>query len=101
MPSAQAEELAYWGLNAEDLSDEDAATEIWPDTVEPLNLFLDMSTQWRMGPGGVIGLDYQVIPMFLRLRRVPRDRWEPLIDDLRTMEAEALSVLAEVRERDK
>lgn len=60
-----------------------------------------MSTQWRVGPGGVIGLDYQVIPMFLRLRRVPRARWEALIDDLRTMEAEALAVLAEERERDK
>ena len=49
----------------------------------------------------MIGLDYQVIPMFLRLRRVPRERWELLIDDLRTMEAEALAVMAEERERDK
>lgn len=49
-----------------------------------------MGTQWRMGPGGPVGLDYGAIPSVLRLMRVKREEWPDLFDDLRVIEREAL-----------
>lgn len=53
-------------------------------------LFTRLSTQWRVGPGGLIGLDYGAIPVVLRLMAVPRGDWPALFDDLRTLEIETL-----------
>lgn len=43
--------------------------------------------------GAVVGLDYAVIPVVLRLRGIPRNEWEQTFDDLRVMEGAALEHL--------
>lgn len=57
-----------------------------------------MGTQWRVGPGGAIGLDYGVLPSVMRLTGVPAKERAAIFQDVRVMEAEALAVMAETRE---
>lgn len=59
-------------------------------------MFLRCQTQWRSGPGGVIGLDYGVVLELCSLYAV-EDRRQ-LLDDLQVMEGHALHLLAEMAE---
>lgn len=58
-----------------------------------------MLTQWRSSPGGLIGLDYNVVPWVAEMiglsRRKLRECW-PVVQ---AMETEALKVMAEMRGR--
>ena len=59
----------------------------------PLNVFMDLCTQWRMGSSGPVGLDYNVL--FHKLDRMKLDpaEYERMEHSVRVMEDEALSVL--------
>ncbi|RMX06711.1 hypothetical protein D8I35_09425 [Corticibacter populi] len=67
--------------------------EVWPENWDAWCLFDALSTQWRAGPGGVIGLDYGVLAEELRLREIPADQHAQLRSDIRVMEAAALDSL--------
>lgn len=54
-------------------------------------MFLRCDTQWRMGPGGPIGLDLNVVLGMLSLYAV--DEPTRVVDDLRIMEARALELI--------
>lgn len=84
------------GFVAEDFEDEEV--EVWPCCVQVVRLFDAMSTQWRVGPGGVIGLDYNVIDMVMRRRGLHFDDEQQMFLDLQIMEAGALIALYERRE---
>lgn len=64
--------------------------DVWPDNVEALNLFIQFSTQWRTGPGGVVGLDYT--PLLHRMDRMELStvRYDELLEDIRACEDAAL-----------
>lgn len=49
-----------------------------------------LSSQWRMGPCGAIGLDYT--PFFARMdrMRLTEEAYDQLFEDLRVIESEAL-----------
>ena len=49
-----------------------------------------MGTQWRMGPGGPVGLDYGALPGVLRMMGAKRADWHWLFEDLRVIERAAL-----------
>lgn len=68
-------------------------TEVWPDNVAPVNVFVAMSTQWRVGPGGATGLDYGVLPQVMRMVGVAAKDRADIFNDVRTMEAEALEMM--------
>lgn len=68
--------------------------EVWPDNWPALELFIDLSTQWRVGPGGLIGLDYTVVFHELDRRQLARDEYDDLMDGIRLIER---TVLAELR----
>ncbi len=56
-----------------------------------------MGTQWRVGMGGAIGLDYVALPLVakaLRIKLTPAR-----FDGLRVMEGAALVVMGEAREQ--
>lgn len=76
---------------------DDAAVPIWPDNLPAVNVFVALSTQWRVGMNGATGLDYGVVPMVLRLQQIPRPDWPDTFDALRVLEGEALSVMSEAR----
>lgn len=63
---------------------------IWKDNWPAVMLFMSIDTQWRAGPGGPIGLDYNVL--FHRMDRMGlvAERYDQLFEDIRIMEAEAL-----------
>ncbi|WP_256577697.1 MULTISPECIES: DUF1799 domain-containing protein [unclassified Pseudomonas] len=75
--------------------DFDDEVEIWPD-VWPAFCVLDaMSTQWRVGMGGAVGLDYAALPVVFKLHQVRKKDRPSVFSDLRVMEAEALACMAE------
>ena len=64
--------------------------EVWPDTWQPVSVFCDLRTQWRVGIAGATGLDYSAIPIVFRLRGIPKVEWPSMFDDLKVLESEAL-----------
>lgn len=60
-----------------------------------MNVFIAMSTQWRIGMNGATGLDYNVLPTVMRLQAIPRIDWPDTFDCVRVMEAEAMNVMSE------
>lgn len=55
-------------------------------------LFRDLLTSWNVGPGGVIGIQWGVVPVFLDARGVKgRRRRLAAIEDLQLMEGAALA----------
>lgn len=67
--------------------------EVWRTNWKSFQLFVAMSSQWRMGPTRPIGLDYAVLPLVAEQTgiRLTRRRFR----DLQIMEGETLRTLAE------
>ncbi|ANN71550.1 DUF1799 domain-containing protein [Bordetella bronchialis] len=78
--------LAASGLREEDFPAPVAA--LWPELAEPFALFVRNHTQWRVGPGGVVGLDYLVF--FRELDRLPQHDQDETMDVIRLIERFAL-----------
>lgn len=71
--------------------------EIWQCNWKTVQMFNALGTQWRVGMGGAIGLDYNVIAAVargLRIKLTP-ERFA----GIQIMEAEALRVMGERREQ--
>jgi hypothetical protein len=93
------QDFEQWGAPpAEYLEAIEAAEtyELWPENVEPLGLFMQLQTQWRMGPAGPSGLDYAGVRAAFSMMRV---RLTPaLFGDVQAMERAALAIMAEARD---
>ncbi|SDT97628.1 DUF1799 domain-containing protein [Pseudomonas yamanorum] len=76
-----------------DIPDEEY--EVWPDNWPAFLLFEAMSTQWRVGMGGAVGLDYNVIKPVASMIGIKRGELSQAFPDLRMMEAEAMLVMSE------
>lgn len=83
------------GLTLDDL--DRSAFEVWPENLSAVETFMAMSTQWRVGGAGAVGLDYGALPAVLRLRGVPRAQWTDLFEQLQIIESEALAIMSEAR----
>jgi len=68
-------------------------TEVWPENMPAINLFSQLSTQWRVGMNGPTGLDYNVLFVCLDRMKLPDQDREWLFDDIRAIEAEALQII--------
>lgn len=66
--------------------------ELWPENDQAMRLFETVQTQWRMGFGGAVGLDYNVLFNRLDRLRLPDRESDWLFDDLRVLEDEALLI---------
>ncbi len=84
-------ELEAFGFTAEDFAQPPVA--IWPDNQAAVELFISISTQWRTGPSGMTGLDYNVL--FYRLDRMQLnpEQHEQLFQAVRSIEIEALAAV--------
>ena len=84
-------ELSAFGFTEQDFAPPPVA--IWPDNQAAVELFVSISTQWRTGPSGMTGLDYNVL--FARLDRRPLnpEQHEQLFQDVRILEIEALAAV--------
>lgn len=67
--------------------------EVWPENMPAVELFQTLSTQWIVGPSGLIGLNY--IPLFSVMDRkgLTPIEWQWLFDDVRVIEHETLKAL--------
>ncbi|AVD91087.1 hypothetical protein C4Q27_00865 [Pseudomonas sp. SWI36] len=91
-----AEQLAFLGLTLDDIEIDDV--EVWPDAWPAFCLFEALGTQWRLGPGGPSGLDYAAIPGTAKMIGLKSRELSETFDDVRVMENEALTVMAEAAE---
>ena len=64
---------------------------IWPDNVSSVNVFIAMSTQWRVGMNGATGLDYTAMPSVMKFTGVKKKDRSDVFNDVRTMEDAALT----------
>ncbi len=69
--------------------------EVWPDNWQAVILFARMRTQWRVGFGGAVGLDYNVLYRMIGRLKLDDIEAEELEEDVQVMELEALRVMAE------
>ena len=65
--------------------------EVWPEHVEPLDMFLRCSTQWRTTQAGVVGLDYGAVFSILDLYAVANRH--QVFEDLQIMERRAVELI--------
>jgi hypothetical protein len=79
------------------LETHDRHFEVYEENWPSLELFLEVQSQWRLVAGmsgaSYLGLDYQGVEAFMRLKPVPRKDRAGLFQDLLIMEREALRVL--------
>jgi hypothetical protein len=66
--------------------------DLWPEHWPAVRLFSAAQTQWSVGPGGVIGLRYEALPVLMDCQGVPADQRADLMNDLQTMERAALEL---------
>lgn len=68
--------------------------DIWPENERAFVLFADLRTQWRVGMGGAVGLDYGV--MFHKMDRMglTLEEYDELEDQMRVLEGAALEEMA-------
>lgn len=92
-PAPTEQELAVAGLTIADL--EGAAVEVWPENLQAYKLFSDLQTQWNVGMGGPVGLNYMVLFAKLDRMGLAGTDADDLEEDIRTMEHEALLTMSE------
>ena len=81
------------GLELPEATSDPDLFEVWEENWQVLEIFLKVQTQWRVGMGGLIGLDYSAVAWVLKLV-VPEDQHLTLLDDLQIMERAVLSHIA-------
>ena len=67
--------------------------QIWPENMPAVALFVTLSTQWRTGMGGPIGLDYNVLFYRMDRLKLSDQEHEWMFDDIRVIEAAALTAI--------
>lgn len=94
MPDAGLQFAAQIGIPAEHRKSLAAPPlEVWQEHWDDKELFVAMSTQWRVGASGATGLDYNALPVVARAMRI---KLTPArFDAVRIMENEAIEVFRE------
>jgi hypothetical protein len=84
--------LAGTGFTPADYETDDF--ELWPENMRAFILFSTLQTQLRTGGmGGVIGFDYSVYFARMDRMKLSDQDYEWLFDDIRVIEAEALTAM--------
>lgn len=97
--AADEQTLAFLGITADHLKREPEQIDVWPEHHNPLRLFHALLTQWRSSPGGLIGLDYSVVPWVADMIGFTPSDVRECWPVLQAMEGEALTVMADMRGR--
>lgn len=91
-PGPSDDELKALGVEREDVTDT-STFDVWPENWPAYAVFCDVSTQWRMGPGGPSGLDYGAVEWVMGLRQVKQAKKLQMLHDIRTLESSALKAM--------
>jgi hypothetical protein len=68
---------------------------VWPDNAPTIAVFIAMSTQWRVGMAGATGLDYNALPVVMRMHGIPAADRSVVFEGIREMEDAALGKMYE------
>lgn len=90
-------EAKYWGMTVEEASAPPFS--LWPENVQPMDVYRAMMTQWRMGMAGPTGFDYGALPAVLELHAVKKKQRRDVFEALRVLEDETLTIWAREREK--
>lgn len=71
---------------------EDDFVECWPEHWDAFQVFNSIANQWRTGAAGVTSLDYGVLFTRMDRRKLNDVDYEQMFEDVKEMEAAALSV---------
>ncbi|CAG23149.1 DUF1799 domain-containing protein [Photobacterium profundum] len=77
-----------------DVNGDDIA--VWPENWPVVQLFNRMATQWRCGPQGVVGLDYNTIFTWMALEGWDIEVKRDVFTGLRVIEKRVLESINEV-----
>ena len=95
--SPTAAEPSLVGLGPQHHSQEsssESSVTVWEEAWPALKLFSKrLSTQWRWGPGGLIGLDYTIAYAELDRMRLSDEERETCLDHLSIIERAAMETL--------
>ncbi len=90
------EALAAFGIAPDAMPKaEKPLVEVWPEHEAALRLFLAMQTQWRVGMGGPVGLDYGVLTLVAESIGIKPKDVRKNFADLQGIEREALAWMSE------
>jgi len=78
-----------FGLAPEDFASE-WTVEVWPDNWPAVTLFCAIGTQWRCGPSGAYGLDYNVLYRKMDRMNLTAEEYDRLEEEIRVLEGAAL-----------
>ncbi|MCX7208189.1 MAG: DUF1799 domain-containing protein [Proteobacteria bacterium] len=79
-------------LPAELVNEDESDSELFPELVPVVQFFSTCLTQWRVGAGGAVGLDYLAVKMIADTQGLP---WSSqLLSDIQGMEYEVLTALS-------
>lgn len=65
---------------------------MWAEHWQTIELFRQMSTQWRVGFGGAFGLDYAVLFQLMDLQDIDKSRKLEILAQIQICEAAALDI---------
>lgn len=68
---------------------------IWPENVASWNFFQRVSTQWHVGPGGAVGLNYAGVDVTRKALSIRRKAWAKLFSEVQVMERATLDAWRE------
>ena len=85
--------LSVFGLTEEDIDNEYNNVYVFPDVWDSFMVFEFLGTQWRTSSGGVIGLDYNVIPLAFKTLGIKKSKQDGVMFDIRIMESTAINIL--------
>lgn len=88
--------MADLGLVWEDVA-EDYEFEVYSDNYDSVIAFMNLSTQWRVGPGGIVGLDYNVIPFVFEMMGFDKKDYPDFFNNMRIMECASLSYIRDLQ----
>jgi hypothetical protein len=63
---------------------------VWDENWPALDVFVDNMTQWRVGAGGPIGLDYAVFHTVLERKKLDDAEFDAMMRDIGIIERAAL-----------
>ena len=66
--------------------------EVEPEAWPAVKLFLRCQTQWRMGPNGAVGLDYNALAWLVTIEK--DSDAAAMLDDIQVIEQEVLAALS-------
>lgn len=74
---------------------ENQTVEVWAQHYQAIDLFCKMGTQWRMGFGGAVGLDYSVLFQLMNLQGIEKNEQVEILAQIQIMETAALDIFYE------